>query len=135
MSGDQADLEAHLETLEQEEREVSALRMKLHERLASFPNELVAQQERELSARRRSLGWALGCWVLLSAMVPLSRVPSAGVTFGSGLFIGGVLGNLISAGTDHLVVPNPFFFTTDNGAFAFNLADASILVGNVILMV
>jgi hypothetical protein len=84
---------------------------------------------------QRSLGWALGCWVLLSAMVPLSRVPSAGVTFGSGLFIGGVLGNLISAGTDNLVVPNPFFFGTDNGAFAFNLADASILAGNVILMV
>ena len=55
MSGDQADLEARLEKLEQEERDISTLRRKLHERLASFPNELVAKQERELSLRRREI--------------------------------------------------------------------------------
>jgi hypothetical protein len=55
MAGGQEELEAHLEKLEQEEREVSALRRRLHERLASFPNELLVQQERELSLRRREL--------------------------------------------------------------------------------
>ena len=55
MSGDQEALEARLEQLEQEERDVSALRKKVHDRLSSFPNEQVMQQERELSARRREL--------------------------------------------------------------------------------
>jgi hypothetical protein len=84
---------------------------------------------------QRSFGWAVGCWLLLSAILPLSRVPSPGVTLGAGLFAGGVLGNLISAGTDHLVVPNPLFFTTGTGGFAFNLADTSIFAGNLTLMV
>ncbi len=49
------DPEKLLEQLEEEEREVSALRRKLHDRLASFPNEVTAQQEREISLRRREL--------------------------------------------------------------------------------
>ncbi|MBA3842045.1 MAG: hypothetical protein H0X39_05390 [Actinobacteria bacterium] len=49
------DLSQRLETLEAEEREVSALRRKLHDRLASFPNDVTVQQERDLSARRREL--------------------------------------------------------------------------------
>jgi hypothetical protein len=48
-------LAAELMRLEREEREVSALRRKLHERLASFANEQTSARERELSARRRLL--------------------------------------------------------------------------------
>jgi uncharacterized protein (DUF342 family) len=44
-----------LERLEAEEQEVSELRRKVHDRLASFPNETTERQERELSARRREL--------------------------------------------------------------------------------
>lgn len=84
---------------------------------------------------QRSAAWAVGCWMLLIAVMPLARIPSSAVTVGAGLFSGGVLGNLISAGTDHLAVPNPFFFSTEGGMFAFNLADASILAGNLILMI
>jgi hypothetical protein len=51
----QAELETLLERLEAEEREVSALRRKLHERLASFPNEVTEQHEREVSKKRREL--------------------------------------------------------------------------------
>jgi predicted nucleic acid-binding Zn-ribbon protein len=51
----QAELEGLLERLEAEEREVSALRRKLHERLASFPNEVTEQHEREISKKRREL--------------------------------------------------------------------------------
>jgi len=51
----QEELEALLETLEAEEREISSLRRKLHDRLASFPNEVTQQQERETSAKRREL--------------------------------------------------------------------------------
>jgi hypothetical protein len=51
----QAELETLLERLENEEREISALRRKLHERLASFPNEVTEQHEREISKKRREL--------------------------------------------------------------------------------
>ena len=49
------DLDRALAELEAEEVEVSRLRRKLHDRLASFPNEVAQQQERELSAKRRAL--------------------------------------------------------------------------------
>jgi len=52
---DDAQLDAQIEALEAEEREVSARRRKLHDRLASFPNDVTVQQEREVSARRREL--------------------------------------------------------------------------------
>ena len=48
-------LEDRLVQLEAREREVSALRRKLHDRLASFPNESTAERERELSKERREL--------------------------------------------------------------------------------
>ena len=41
--------------LQDEERDVSAQRVKLHERLASFSNDVAAERERELSAKRREL--------------------------------------------------------------------------------
>ena len=41
--------------LQDEEWAVSAQRVKLHERLASFSNEVAAEQERELSVKRREL--------------------------------------------------------------------------------
>jgi hypothetical protein len=52
---DDEQLDARIEALETEERDVSARRRKLHDRLASFPNEVTLQQEREISARRREL--------------------------------------------------------------------------------
>jgi hypothetical protein len=52
---DDAHLDALIENLEMEEREVSAQRHRLHDRLASFPNEVTSRQEEELSKRRREL--------------------------------------------------------------------------------
>ena len=48
-------LDAEIERLEAEEREVSRLREHVHDRLASFPNDVTARRERELSARRLEL--------------------------------------------------------------------------------
>jgi len=48
-------LDAEIDALEAEEREVSARRRKLHDRLASFPNEATMQQEAEISKHRREL--------------------------------------------------------------------------------
>ena len=48
-------LAAQLIELERDERQVSTLRRKLHERLASFPNDVTERRERELSRHRRQL--------------------------------------------------------------------------------
>jgi hypothetical protein len=52
---DEAELRAKLVELQDEERDLSAQRVKLHERLASFSNAVAEQQERELSVKRREL--------------------------------------------------------------------------------
>lgn len=44
-----------LEQLERREKEVSALRRKLHDRLDSFPNDVTAAHERQVSDQRRQL--------------------------------------------------------------------------------
>ena len=44
-----------LEHLEHREKEVSALRKRLHDRLDSFPNEVTGAREQALSAERRDL--------------------------------------------------------------------------------
>lgn len=49
------ELEDRLERLQTEERELSALRAKLHDRLASFANPETERRERELSERRKEL--------------------------------------------------------------------------------
>jgi chromosomal replication initiation ATPase DnaA len=54
-SESEPELRTRLEKLEAEEREISALRRKLHDRLASFPNEVTEQHEREVSKQRREL--------------------------------------------------------------------------------
>jgi predicted transcriptional regulator len=51
----EGELRAKLEELQAEEREVSAMRVKLHERLASFANPVAEEQERELSEKRQAL--------------------------------------------------------------------------------
>ena len=44
-----------LEHLEHREKEVSALRSRLHDRLDSFPNDVTGAREQQLSAERREL--------------------------------------------------------------------------------
>ena len=55
MREDVQELDDRLEQLEAAEREVSALRAKLHDRLSSFDNAETERMERELSTRRRAL--------------------------------------------------------------------------------
>ncbi len=55
MNSDSSSLLVELEHLVRREREVSALRRKLHDRLDSFPNEVAQTREREVSAERRDL--------------------------------------------------------------------------------
>ena len=54
--GDAAIIRAELESLEAEEKEISAIRRKMHERIdLGFPTDLLIQQEHKLSKERREL--------------------------------------------------------------------------------
>ena len=57
------------------------------------------------------------------------------MTIAAGIFNGGMLGNLFSASSDHLEVPNPILIGDHADGIAFNMADAFILTGNLMLMV
>ena len=83
---------------------------------------------------QRSNVWFVGSCLLLVAALPLARLRSNSVTLAAGIFNGGVLGNLISASDHHLVVPNPILIGDRTNGIAFNLADAFILTGNLMLM-
>jgi hypothetical protein len=55
MSLSEQEIDAQLERLEAEEREISLLRRKIFDRLATFPTPEALQEEREISAQRREL--------------------------------------------------------------------------------
>lgn len=55
ISPEEQELDERLTRLEAREREISSLRRKLHDRLASFPNESTTEREQELSKERREL--------------------------------------------------------------------------------
>jgi lipoprotein signal peptidase len=82
----------------------------------------------------RSDAWFGGSCAILIAILPLTRLPSRAVAVAAGIFSGGVLGNLISAGSDGLYVPNPIIIMHGMGGVAFNPADTFILIGNLGLM-
>lgn len=52
---DLTDLEAALDELDAEEREISAIRRKLHDKIARFPTDELVAQEAAVSAQRRDL--------------------------------------------------------------------------------
>ncbi len=83
---------------------------------------------------QRSGAWFVSSCLLFVAMGALALLPSLAVAIGAALFAGGLLGNLISAGADHLEVPNPLLLGFHYG-IAFNVADVCILAGNLTLMV
>ena len=67
------ELLVELEQLEHREREISALRSKIFDRLASFPNEITQQKEREVSAERRAIHRRID--ELRAQLAPLRREP------------------------------------------------------------
>jgi hypothetical protein len=83
---------------------------------------------------QRSNIWFIGSLLLLFAALPLAKLPSNAVTIAAGIFDGGVLGNVVSASGDHLLVPNPLLIGNRVNGVAFNLADLFILTGNLMLM-
>ena len=88
----------------------------------------------EWALHQRSNIWLIGSLLLLVAAPALARLPSTSVTIAAGIFNGGVLGNVLSASDDHLVVPNPILIGSQVNGVAFNLADLFILTGNLMLM-
>ncbi len=84
---------------------------------------------------QRSDLWFFGSCVLMFGAFALARLPSNTVAIAAGIFTGGILGNLLSASTDHLAVPNPILIGHQTDGVAFNMADAFILTGNLMLMI
>jgi hypothetical protein len=83
----------------------------------------------------RSGGWMIFSTVLLAFVLLLTRLPSRLLAAGAGLFEAGVLGNLVSAGLHHGLVPNPFVIVGSDFELAFNLGDCFVLGGIVLLTV
>lgn len=79
-------------------------------------------------SHHRSATWAVASLVLLVASALAARVPSRLLAFAAGVLAAGLVGNLVSAGLHHGVVPNPFVV----GNAAFNLADVLLLAGIVL---
>ena len=88
----------------------------------------------EWALHQRSNLWFIGSCLLFVAALPLARLRSNAVTVAAGIFNGGVLGNVLSASDNHLVVPNPILIGNQMNGVAFNLADLFILTGNLMLM-
>lgn len=83
------------------------------------------------TAHMRSVGWVAASLALLVVAAVLVRLPSRLLAFGAGVFAGGLLGNVVSAGVHGRAVPNPFVA----GEVAFNLADVCVLAGIVLVIV
>jgi hypothetical protein len=86
------------------------------------------------AVHHRSDLWFLGSCAVLLAVMPLTRLPSRALAVAAGILSGGVLGNLLSASSGGLNVPNPIIIMHGVGGIAFNPADAFIEAGNVALV-
>lgn len=86
------------------------------------------------AVHHRSDLWFLGSCAVLVAVLPLTRLPSRALSVAAGILSGGVLGNLLSASSGGLDVPNPIIIMHGVGGVAFNPADAFIEAGNVALV-
>ena len=89
----------------------------------------------EWAFHQRSGAWAALSVILLVGAAALARVPSRAVAVAAGVMSGGVLGNLVSALWDGFLVPNPLVVGNQIDGIAFNFADVTFSVGNLILMV
>jgi hypothetical protein len=76
-------------------------------------------------SHERSTGWAAASLALLVVSLLVTRLPSRLLAFASGVFAGGLAGNLASAATHGRIVPNPFVVEE----VAFNFADVLLLAG------
>ncbi len=86
------------------------------------------------AVHHRSDLWFFGSCGVLVAVLPLTRLPSRALSAAAGILSGGVLGNLLSASSGGLDVPNPIIVMHGVGGIAFNPADAFIEAGNVALV-
>lgn len=83
---------------------------------------------------RRSLAWVALCLGLVPLLVFLTRIPAALIPPAAGILLAGLLGNLLSALTNGLEVPNPILIRGDGGELAFNLADLYSIIGVALLV-
>ena len=83
---------------------------------------------------QRDVAWVVLCFALIPFVLFVTRIPSSLVPPAAGLLLAGILGNLLSALSNGLLVANPILVRGEGAELAFNLADLYAIVGIVVLM-
>jgi hypothetical protein len=77
----------------------------------------------------RGVGWLVLSVVLMAAALAAASFSSLLVAVAAGVMVGGVLGNVLSATWNGLVVPDPIIVLSPHAVIAFNLADVFASTG------
>jgi hypothetical protein len=77
----------------------------------------------------RGIGWVSLSLLLVAAALAAAPRVSYRVAAASGVMVGGVLGNVVSAAWNDLRVPDPIVVLTQRAVIAFNLADVFTFMG------
>lgn len=83
---------------------------------------------------QRDVAWVALCFALIPFVLLVARIPSSLVPPAAGLLLAGILGNLLSALSNGLLVANPILVRGEGAELAFNLADLYAIVGIVVLI-
>ena len=83
---------------------------------------------------QRDVAWVVLCFTLIPMVLLVARIPSSLVPPAASLLLAGILGNLLSALSNGLLVANPILVRGEGAELAFNLADLYAIVGIVVLI-
>ncbi len=83
---------------------------------------------------QRGVAWVVLCVALIPFVLLVARIPASLVPPAAALLLAGILGNLLSALSSGLLVPNPIVVRGEDTELAFNLADLYAIVGIVVLV-
>ena len=86
------------------------------------------------TSHQRGVAWVVLCFALVPFVLFVTRIPSSLVPPAAGLLLAGILGNLLSALSNGLLVANPILVRGERTELAFNLADLYAIVGIVVLV-
>lgn len=84
---------------------------------------------------QRGVAWVLLCVALIPFVLLVARIPASLVAPAAALLLAGILGNLLSALSNGLLVPNPIIVSGERAELAFNVADLYAIVGVVVLVI
>lgn len=83
---------------------------------------------------QRDIPWVILCLAMIPLVLVAARIPSSLVQPAAAMLLAGIAGNLLSALSNDLLVPNPILVRGEGAELAFNLADLYAMVGIVVLI-